>query len=374
MARSKRNRRVPARFQDYIPTSAVPAQVGRYLTKKQQLEATRERANTARAEHDHEQLLDVRSDEGDLAVAEEITTSADSFGVFRKYSSLPSHNPDDADAFADVTRSQTLHPLATEPVGSNISISPARSDPDPFTNSENPTRDLLLSWYSNGPTDGIAGFNHLVKCLQHPRFDLSQLKDFTPATAIRQFEKDQASGSALKFGDGWKCGSVTIRLPCTNQRRREEDAPEFTVDGIWYRDAVEVITRELMNPDSFEKIHLKAFEEWWRPTEDSEPVCVYSETYTSDATLELQKMLEETVMGVIGPQLETFLLTALFYSDGTNLAQFGHASLWPLYMFIGNKSKYIRSQPNTFSAHHIAYLPTVYIFFVLFSAHLTSHS
>lgn len=185
--------------------------------------------------------------------------------------------------------------------------------------------------------------------------------------ALRQFEKDHSApkaGTALNPGDGWKCGKVTIRVPCTGVKQREEDAPEFTVDGVYYRDIVEVIKKELMDPDSFENIHIRPFEEWWQPTEASDPIRVYSEVYTSDVLLQLKRELEETLKGTDDPQpeaLETFILPVSLYSDSTNLAPFGYASLWPVYMFIGSTSKYIRSRPNSFSAHHIAYLPMVYV-------------
>ena len=184
-------------------------------------------------------------------------------------------------------------------------------------------------------------------------------------SALHQFARDHLSskpGTTLEPGDGWKCGKVTIRVPCTGHKQWEEDAPEFTVDGIYYWDAVEVIAKELTDPDSFANIHIRPFEEWWQPAEASDPIRVYSEVYTSDAMLRLERELEETLKAACDPQaesLETFILSASLYSDSTNLAQFGHASLWPVYMFIGNTSKYILSQPNSFSAHHLTYLPTV---------------
>jgi len=45
--------------------------------------------------------------------------------------------------------------------------------------------------------------------------------------------------------------------------------------------------------------------------------------------------------------LETFIVAALLYSDATHLASFGSASLWPIYLFLGNVSKYIRSKPTS---------------------------
>lgn len=40
-----------------------------------------------------------------------------------------------------------------------------------------------------------------------------------------------------------------------------------------------------------------------------------------------------------------------------HLASFGNAALWPIYLFLGNQSKYIRAKPSAFAAHHLAYIP-----------------
>jgi hypothetical protein len=71
--------------------------------------------------------------------------------------------------------------------------------------------------------------------------------------------------------------------------------------------------------------------------------------------------MRDNLDAVHGPEgdLEAFVVSALLYSDSTHLASFGTASLWPIYLFLGNVSKYIRSKPTSFSAHHIAYIPTV---------------
>ena len=367
LVRSSRNQRNPAHFKDYLPTSTVPTQVGRYMTKKQWLEAAKARADAAQPEHDPG-LSSEGSGKGGPPATHQISTDPDPFGVFHKYYlSLPSHNPDDINPFSDLpptlsSMGPSSQPLTANSIGSGLTVSSVKGDSDPLTNSQSPTINLLLSWYSKGSTDGATSLDHLVNCLRDPHFDISQLKDFNAVSTLCQFEQTHirpTSKNALEPGDGWKCGSVKLHVPCTHRQQREEDALEFTVDGVYYWDAVEVIMKELMDPDSFDNIHLKRFEEWWRPTEASEPVCVYSEIYTSDAMLQLEKRLQETLKGTAGPELETFILGALLYSNGTQLAQFGHTSLWPVYMFIGNTSKYIRSWPNSFSAHHIAYLPTV---------------
>ena len=367
-----RKRREPARFSDFIPTSTVPSQMRRqYLTKKQRLEAAKAREAMAETEHDPGPVpVDRSFDEEDgtaLEVSQEITTDPDPFGVFRKYPSIPSHNPDDADPFEDIPFSSTSprRSLLTERIGSNLHTTEATHKSNPLATSDNPTEDLLLGWWVSDPHDGIKNLNQLVDCLRSPYFDKSELKAFDATKAMRRFNKQHGfskSKTTLAPGDGWKFGSVKIRLPCVKVEQQEEDAPEFTVDGLLYRDPVEVITKELQDPDSFERIHLRPFEEWWRPSESDNPVRVYSDVYTSDEMLKADRELQDSEKAVpsYGPRLETFNISIGLYSDATNLTAFSHASLWPIYMFIVNESKYVRSKPSSFSAHHIAYLPTVW--------------
>ena len=60
-------------------------------------------------------------------------------------------------------------------------------------------------------------------------------------------------------------------------------------------------------------------------------------------------------------QIEPFIAGIMFYSDATHLANFGTASLYPMYMYVGNQSQYLRAKPSEFTAHHIAYIPKVFI-------------
>ena len=144
-------------------------------------------------------------------------------------------------------------------------------------------------------------------------------------------------------------------------KQLESEAPEFVVEGILYRDIVEVITAELEDPDTFDNIHVTPHKEWWKPGPDQDPIRVYSEIYNSDAMLAADTAMRDNANATCGPDddLETFIVSALLYSDSTHLTSFGHASLWPIYLFLGNISKYIRSRPISFSAHHIVYIPTV---------------
>ena len=70
-----------------------------------------------------------------------------------------------------------------------------------------------------------------------------------------------------------------------------------------------------------------------------------------------------------GCTLERVIAGLMFWSDATHLAQFGHASAWPVYLFFGNQSKYVRGQPNSGACHPIAFIPTVSptLFHVIYS-------
>ena len=59
------------------------------------------------------------------------------------------------------------------------------------------------------------------------------------------------------------------------------------------------------------------------------------------------------------PDVEYVVLPLLFWSDTTQLANFGSASLWPIYLYFGNLSKYVRGRPTEFAVHHLAYIPSV---------------
>ena len=49
----------------------------------------------------------------------------------------------------------------------------------------------------------------------------------------------------------------------------------------------------------------------------------------------------------------------MLWSDGTHLTAFGMAKLWPLYIYMGNESKYMCCQPSANLCSHAAYFHTV---------------
>jgi hypothetical protein len=51
-----------------------------------------------------------------------------------------------------------------------------------------------------------------------------------------------------------------------------------------------------------------------------------------------------------------------------HMANFGTASIWPLYTYFLNLSKYVRARHTSGTCHHIAYIPSVHQLDVLLCA------
>ena len=373
LQRSVRIKQLPVRFRDSLPAPA-PHAAAQSARLQKETEAALVQQSSLDPSPPLDRGLDDSSTDSTHRSPTVTVTNPNSFGVFREYPAVSSHNPRNPDAFVDA---QPALPTS-QSIGSGLmAIPPSDPQDDPLTNSTNTSADLLLSWMATCLGNTPAGVNNLVhNVITHPDFRPSDLKDFNAVTAIRRFEREHFSGAGLAVGDGWKEGSVSIRVPCTGVMQKECDAPEFVVTGILYRDVVEVITAELEDPDAFDDIHVTPYKEMWSPGTDEDPVRIYSEIYNSNAMLEADRRMRDDLNAAAaarGPDddLEAFVVSALLYSDSTHLASFGTASLWLIYLFLGNISKYIHSKPTSFSAHHIAYIPTVCVCLFIFCIQLT---
>jgi hypothetical protein len=53
------------------------------------------------------------------------------------------------------------------------------------------------------------------------------------------------------------------------------------------------------------------------------------------------------------------IIAVMFASDKAQLATFGTATIWPLYFFCGNESKYDRCRPSLKLGEQVAYFEEV---------------
>ncbi len=183
--------------------------------------------------------------------------------------------------------------------------------------------------------------------------------------------------------NGWKSSSVTVEIPTGKKqtkavrkeraqatqdaRRHGEVDPEadefpvhrFKVDNIRHRSLVHVLRSAVEDDHSSRGFHWHGFQEHWQPPDpESPPERVYGELYTSQAFLDAERDLLSSPPED-GCTLPRVIAAYMFWSDATLVAQFGLNKVWPIYLFFGNLSKYVRCRPSARAAHHVAFLPSV---------------
>jgi len=119
-----------------------------------------------------------------------------------------------------------------------------------------------------------------------------------------------------------------------------------------------VIQEKISRPSSHPHLHFEPYKLFWQPDDAAEPVRIHGELYTSDAFIDAHNELQES-LGEPGCDLPRVVVGLMFASDGTELTQFSSAKLWPVYLAVGNESKYRRSKPTCHAFEHIAYFETV---------------
>ena len=87
---------------------------------------------------------------------------------------------------------------------------------------------------------------------------------------------------------------------------------------------------------------------------------MYDELYMTDAWNEAQDEIQKH-RWTDGCKLERVIAGIMLWSDSTQLAQFSHASAWPIYLFFGNLSKYACQAADTQVCHPIAFILPVSI-------------
>ncbi|KIL55287.1 hypothetical protein M378DRAFT_173752, partial [Amanita muscaria Koide BX008] len=297
------------------------------------------------------------------------TTGTNSYGVFRIYShGPPSLYPDTHDA-AELYQSpnfDTTGSSSKRPWWSIFGTSLTSVTENMYAPFNNATSYLLTLWSNTGENSkSIPEIKRLVQILRDPRFNMDDLRDYNPEQESKRFDCYIDSGprisdseSLFNPNDGWTEATVSIRLPYEGLRQRSEnDATCFDVENVLYCRPLEVL-KSALNEASAEGFHWFPFREYWKSSEDAPAERLYSELYTANAFIEeYAHIVEEQSKVGTGIHPEAVIIGIMLWSDSTHLSSFGNASLWPIYMYIGNQSKYLRCKTSLFAAHHLAYIP-----------------
>ncbi|KAJ7149300.1 hypothetical protein C8R43DRAFT_1128654 [Mycena crocata] len=308
-----------------------------------------------------------------------IRTTVNSFGLFREYPAVPTYNPDEVltvEELSDIpggTRSNTATiPSQLTPFEPDDSLLPDTSPPPPpgsvpSSSSSTPAKPYtgpfanwsvmgLMTWqWTGSSTKSIEEAEKLLEILKDPKFSKEDIQDFDVKRETSKLDDHLSHAGTSNVRDGWKSVSVDIPIPDGKPHSSEADAPVFSVPGLFYRPLVEVIKSAVRDMGD-RCFHYTPFKQFWTPSPGSPPQRIYDEIYSSDAMVEAHTALQNQPREP-GCMLERVILSMMFWSDSTHLASFGDTSLWPLYLFFGNQSKWLRVKPRSNVCHHVAYFP-----------------
>ena len=372
---------LPARFRDELPPVTVPELLERDTDEGINREDEITHANAHEASTAMEIDAELRSNASQHSIYD---TDVDSFGIFRSfYRQPPSFTSNvNLDSLCDspnfaiqrkvrnwwsgITRSLPLELSAAE-ITEKLGVAVATLKENYFRPFMNASSYHLIHWFYNGTkTKTLEDLDRLVQnVLLKPDFVLEDLKKFRAARESQRVDviKDEALADSLfQASDGWYKVAMNIPVPFEHFAYNSiADIPLFKVESLFFQRPIEVVKAALQDalPEEF---HLQPFKMYWQHDEEDPENLerVYTDLYNADEFLKEQDRIQ---MDHETSEHEIVIAAMMFWSDETHLANFGTASSWPGYLFLGNQSKYVRCKPGAFAAHHLAYIPKVYFIF-----------
>ncbi|KAI0693618.1 hypothetical protein C8T65DRAFT_585633 [Cerioporus squamosus] len=208
--------------------------------------------------------------------------------------------------------------------------------------------------------------------MQEDDFVATDLAGFNAAREIKLLDDytEEEAGSPFSAKNGWEQGEVRVHVPKEGVRyASEEEAPVFTLKKVWHRKFKGVI-RSALQQECVKDWHMIPHKLFVCSLPTAPSSCSSSpspssssssrEIFNSDTALEEDAAMRSRVREQGDPDdLEYCITLICLYSDSTRLTNFGSASLWPIYLYFGNQSKYERGRPTAYAAHHMAYIPSL---------------
>ncbi|KAJ2935345.1 hypothetical protein H1R20_g1749, partial [Candolleomyces eurysporus] len=225
---------------------------------------------------------------------------------------------------------------------------------------KNRTFSLLAEWQFTGSNEkSNAEMDRLANnVFSDPNFDLEDARRFKAQRVANEIDKNQEKQkdrSRNSFLGRSKEISVPIDVPSGSPT---EPPRTFNIPGLHYRSLTDLIRAAFAHPLAAQ-FHFSPYKLFHQP-ESGERQRVYSEVYDSDAFIKEHDDVQNRVKNPPEDpdcKREKIVAALMFWSDSTHLTNFGTAKLWPIYMALGNLSKYIRAMPDFGALQHVAYIP-----------------
>ena len=281
-------------------------------------------------------------------------TQWNKFGLFRVFRSdaLPSHDPDEQAA-----STQSFLPRPTSSINFADPTPPITSTSDnPFHPYPNYASLQLGDWYWNhGPQKSQEDFKLLLDIVGDLEFRPENVRNMNWRAIDRELGSN--SGDELETGDGWSRSPIRISV-LFHRRMPNPGSYDYTIPDFHHRHLVSIIRETLSDPSYHWVYHYESYELRWHPPNNACDDRAHGELYTSEAFIKAQEQL------MASPRkpdcnLTRCIAALMFWSDATQLTSFGNAKLWPLYLYFGNQSKYMRCQPSSNLCSHVTYFKQV---------------
>jgi hypothetical protein len=279
------------------------------------------------------------------------------FGLFRQYfaTHFPEHDPDENMA-SDLVLTTSLD---------------SADEAKLYHPYPNQSSFLLGEWYWNdGVKKSTSSFTNLLKIIEHPGFQPEDVRGTNWRRINEQlggrlddlngFEDNEENcwEDELPHG-GWIESPITIKVPF-HKRSLQPGQEPFFVGNLYHRKLVPLIKEKILRTSFHPHLHIEPYRLYWQPSGSSKPIRVHGELYQSDVFIDAHRELQESPREP-GCELPRVIVGLMFASDGTHLTAFSDAKLSPVYLGIGNESKYRRSKPSCQAYEHVAYFEKVNI-------------
>ncbi|KAH9855280.1 hypothetical protein C2E23DRAFT_724903 [Lenzites betulinus] len=226
----------------------------------------------------------------------------------------------------------------------------------------------MYDWFHDSSlTKSKQDFNDLIDLLSSQGFSITDIHGVRAEGLQKKIDTYDHPRGTFSAEDGWLESSVEIPLPKSKtSHASEEAAPTFQVNGVFHRRLAPMIRAAAEDTRFASQYHWIPHKRYWLPRAlrrglaQGKPRAyrVFTDMYNSNAAnCEFEKIRAQPRNPADSADVEYAMFELMLWSDATHLTQFGSASLWPIYLYLGNLSKYIRGMPTEFAAHHLAYIP-----------------
>ncbi len=278
-----------------------------------------------------------------------------SFGLWRDYPNRPTTDPDAMLTIDDLYNRHNSQPSPSNPTSQSSDLS--RASYGPFLSE---TVHSIMKWLNNGNTSkSEAEKNRFVyDVILSASFHCEDLVGFDAHRENQRLDKSLKK-SALQ--SHFVESSIDILVPSGNISIQPK---HFTVPGLLHRKLTSVICEAFESPLAY-LYHFSPFKLSQKSPLTGTDERVYGEIYTSDAFLaeaEDVRLCSPLPPDDADCRREKIFAALMFSSDATILTDFGTAKAWPIYLMLGNLSKYLCAQTDSGAMHHLAYIPSVCCF------------